>query len=170
MTKDQKSVALGAVSGVVTMAALVWALSRVIAPPAIPDLAGDRLAYAVKWLVVAVLPLLMTILSIGNARFKSEAIDPTLGKESAAMLVNARVAQNTLEQFVLFLTGLLALSVLLAPGRLNLLPALSITFVVMRLAFWAGYRVKPVHRAFGFAGTCYMNIAMLAGALWLWAR
>lgn len=170
MTKDQKTVGIGAISGVVAMAALVWALSKIIAPALILDLPGDRLAFAVKWAVVAVLPLLATILSIGNARFNSEAIDPTAGKEDAAMIVNGRVAQNTLEQFALFITGLLALSVLLPPARLNLIPALTITFVAMRLAFWAGYRIAPVHRAFGFAATAYMNIAMLATALWLWMR
>ena len=170
MTKDQKTVGIGAASGVVAMAALVWALSKMIPPTIIPDMPGDRLAYAVKWAAVAVLPLLATILSIGNARFKTEAIDPTAGKEDAAMIVNGRVAQNTLEQFALFITGLLALSVLLPAARLNLIPALAITFVVMRLAFWVGYRINPLYRAFGFSSTAYMNIAMLAAALWLWAR
>jgi len=170
MTKDQKTVAVGAISGVVTMAALVWILSRMILPPAIADMPGERLAYALKWAVVVVLPLLMAILSIGNARFNSEAIDPTLGRETPAMTVDGRVAQNTLEQTVLFLVGMLGLAVTLPIYRLNLVAAVTITFVVMRLAFWAGYRVKPVHRAFGFAGTGYLNISILAAALWLWAR
>jgi len=170
MTKDQKTVAIGAVSGVVAMVTLVWALSRTIAPPAIPDMAGERLAYALKWALVAVLPLLLAILSIGNARFNSDAIDPTLGRETPAMTIDARVAQNTLEQTVLFLAGMLGLAVTLPLYRLNIVGAVTITFVAMRLAFWAGYRVKPVHRAFGFAATAYMNILMIGAALWLWAR
>lgn len=170
MTKDQKTVATGAISGVVAMVALVWALSRVIMAPAIPDIPGERLAYAIKWAVVAVLPLLMAILSIGNARFNTEAIDPTLGKEDPAMRINARVAQNTLEQTLLFLVGMLGLAVTLPLTRLNLVAAVAITFVVMRMAFWAGYRVSPLHRAFGFAATAYLNISILAAALWLWAR
>jgi hypothetical protein len=40
----------------------------------------------------------------------------------------------------------------------------------MRIAFWTGYRIKPVYRAFGFASTFYMNLGMLLAALWLWAK
>ena len=69
---------------------------------------------------------------------------------------------------MLFLVGMLALSVSLPVHRLNLVAALAITFVVMRIAFWIGYRIKPVYRAFGFSSTAYMNLAMLIAALWLW--
>jgi len=40
-------------------------------------------------------------------------------------------------------------------------------FIVLRLAFWIGYRIKPVYRAAGFAGTFYLNVALFAYALWL---
>ena len=46
----------------------------------------------------------------------------------------------------------------------------AITFVIVRIAFWLGYRIKPVYRAFGFASTAYMNLAMLVASLWLWVR
>jgi hypothetical protein len=65
---------------------------------------------------------------------------------------------------------MLALSVSLPIGRLNIIAAVSITFVVMRIAFWVGYRVKPVYRAFGFSSTAYMNLGMLVASLWLWLR
>ena len=45
------------------------------------------------------------IVAVGNARALGEAIDPTLGKESPAMIVDGRVLDNTLQQFVLFLVG-----------------------------------------------------------------
>ena len=107
---------------------------------------------------------------LGNARFTSEAIDPTLGKESKAMIVDGRVADNTLQQLVLFLVGLLALSVTLPIQRVGIVAACAITFVIVRIAFWLGYRIKPVYRAFGFASTAYMNLAMLVASLWLWVR
>jgi amino acid permease len=110
------------------------------------------------------------IVAVGNARALSEAIDPTLGKESPAMAIDGRVLDNTLQQFVLFLVGMLALSVGLPLHRLSIVGAVAITFVVMRLAFWVGYRVKPVYRAFGFASTFYMNLGMLVASLWLWLR
>ena len=170
MTRDQRAVALGAISGVTSMALLVWLLSTLFVPPPIADNSADRIAYALRWAVVAVLPLLAMIVAVGNARALSEAIDPTLGKESPTMEINGRVLDNTLQQFVLFLVGILALSVSLPLERLSIVGAATITFVVMRLAFWGGYRIKPVYRAFGFASTFYMNLGMLAASLWLWLR
>jgi hypothetical protein len=170
MTHDQKVVALGAVSGVVGMLALVCGLSSLIAHPAIADKADERIAYALRWAVVAVLPLFAMIVAVGNARFASEAIDPTVGRESRNMIVDSHVIDNTLQQFVLFLVGMLALSVTLPIARLNIVGAVSITFVTVRIAFWVGYRIKPVYRAFGFASTAYMNLGMLAAALWMWLR
>lgn len=170
MTHDQRSVAVGAASGVAAMVALVWVLSGIIPPPPIADTAGERIAYALPWAVVAVLPMLLMVIAVGNARALGAAIDPTVGKESPAMLIDGRVLDNTLQQLVLFLVGILALSVSLPLHRLSIVGALAVTFVVMRLAFWVGYRIKPVYRAFGFASTFYMNLGMLLTSLWLWLR
>jgi hypothetical protein len=169
MTQDQKAVAMGASSGTVTMLILVWGLSTVITAP-IADTAGDRLAYALRWAVLPALTLFAMIVAVGNARFSSEAIDPTIGKESQRMMVDGRVADNTTQQFLLFLVGILTLSVSLPLTRMSIIAAIAITFVIMRLAFWIGYRIKPVHRAFGFASTAYLNLGMLIASLWLWLR
>jgi len=168
MTRDQKAVAIGASSGIAAMVALVWGLSNLIPSPAIVDSAGDRLAYALRWAVIAALPFLAMVIAVGNARFKSEAIDPTLGKESQAMVVDGRVADNTLQQFLLFLIGSLGLASVLPIERLGIIAAVAVTFVIVRIAFWIGYRIKPVYRAFGFSSTVYMNIGMLVATLWLW--
>lgn len=168
MTKDQKIVAVGAASGVAGMLLLVWLFSTLIPAPAIADAAADRIGYALRWAVVAVLPFFFMVAVVGNARFKSEAIDPTLGKEKPTMVVDGRVADNTLQQFVLFLVGMLGLAVTLPLYRLSIVAAVSITFVIVRLAFWIGYRIKPVYRAFGFSSTAYMNLGMLIASLWLW--
>jgi hypothetical protein len=169
MTTDQKAVATGAVSGIITMILSLWLLYSVLPDPQIFSLA-DRLAYALKWDAVAVLPLIAMFAAIGNARALGEAIDPTLGKEDAKMLINGKVASNTLEQYVLFLVGSLALAGAVEGPKVKLVGAAAITFVVMRIAFWIGYRIKPVHRAFGFASTFYMNLGLLVGALWLGFR
>ena len=170
MTRDQTTVAIGALSGLAAMALLVWLLANAIDPPAVADVPGERIACALRWAVVAALPFFVMLAAVGNARFTSEAIDPTLGKDSPKMIVDGRVADNTLQQLVLFLVGMLALAVTLPVQRLSIIAAVSITFVVMRLAFWIGYRIKPAYRAFGFASTAYMNLGMLLAALWLWAR
>ena len=169
MTQDQKIVAIGAVSGVAAMAVLVWVLSGAIPPPAIADTPADRIGYAVRWAVPGALLFFCMVAAVGNARFASEAIDPTIGKERPQMVVDGRVADNTLQQFVLFLVGTFGLAVTLPLHRLGIVAAVAITFVVMRLAFWIGYRIKPVYRAFGFASTAYMNVGMLVATLWMWA-
>ena len=170
MTQDQKIVAIGAVSGLVAMAALVWLLSALIPPPVIADTSSDRLSFALRWAVPGALLFFFMVAAVGNARFKSEAIDPTIGKENARMVVDGRVADNTLQQFVLFLVGMLGLALTLPSHRLSIVAAVSITFVVMRIAFWIGYRIKPVYRAFGFSSTAYMNLSMLVATVWMWLR
>jgi len=166
MTSDQKAVAIGAVGGISVMVLSLWLLYSVLPDPNLFSL-SDRLAYALKWDAVAVLPLVAMFVAIGNARALGEAIDPTLGKEDARMLVNGKVAANTLEQFMLFLVGSLALAAAVDGLKVKIIGAAAITFVVMRIAFWIGYRIKPVHRAFGFASTFYLNLGLLVGALWL---
>jgi hypothetical protein len=56
MTKDQKTVAIGAASGIAGMVLLVWAIATHFPEPRVVDSNGDRLAYAFRWCVVAVLP------------------------------------------------------------------------------------------------------------------
>jgi hypothetical protein len=162
LTRDQKAVAIGAASGIATMLVSVWLLQEVLPRPS-----ASPIAYAVSWAAFAALPLFFMLAAIGNARFKTEAIDPTRGKETPAMVIDSRVADNTLQQFALFVVASLALAVNLPPDRLNIVGAAAIVFVAMRLAFWIGYRIRPVYRAFGFAGTAYLNLGLLAASIWL---
>ena len=170
MTKDQKTVAIGALSGVVLMIGLVWFLSGAVPAPRIADKAGDRLSFALPWAVVAVLPLFFMIAAVGNARFLGEAIDPTLHKEDQKLVVNGRVADNTTQQFLMFVVGLAALSVTLPIERMSYVPAVAITFVICRLIFWIGYRIHPLYRAPGFSSTAYLNLFMFIAVLWMWLR
>ena len=66
--------------------------------------------------------------------------------------------------------AVLALATVVEGPKVKIIAAAAITFVIMRIAFWIGYRIKPVHRAFGFASTFYMNLGLLAGAIWLGFR
>ena len=73
---------------------------------------------------------------------------------------------NTLQQYVLFVVGTLALSVSLAPANMPVIAAATIVFIVARFAFWIGYRIHPLYRAFGMAATMYLNIGILAWVGW----
>jgi hypothetical protein len=167
VTKDQKIVAIGAASGIAGMVILVWVISTLMPQPQVIDAPGNRLAYAARWSVVAVLPLFAMLVAVGNARFLSEAIDPTLGKESQSMVVDGRVADNTLQQFVCFLVGITALSVSVPIGWISVIPGVAITFVICRIVFWIGYRIHPLYRAPGFSSTAYMNLFMYIAVFWL---
>ena len=170
MTRDQKIVAGGAASGVLAMAAAMSGLSRALPVPAGLETVGDRLAFTLRWVAVAVLPFLAMILAIGNARALGPAIDPTLGAEDPAMLINSRVADNTLQQTFIFVVATLALAASLPAGLMPIIAAAAIVFALARVVFWIGYRIHPLYRAPGFAATAWLNVGLLAAALWLGFR
>ncbi len=92
------------------MALGVWALTNVLPVPEIVDSLGERLAYALRANVVALLPLFIMIITVANSRFLSEAIDPTRQAESVSMQIDGRVVDNTLQQNFVFVIASLALS------------------------------------------------------------
>jgi uncharacterized MAPEG superfamily protein len=166
MTRDQKIVAVGAASGVFAMLAGLVVLGPAMASlPPLAD-AGERLAYAFKWSALASAPLFIAIIAVGNSRFATDAIDPTANKDSKAVVIDARVIDNTLQQFVLFVVATSALAAISSGNQVGLIAAAAIIFVASRIAFWIGYRIDPLYRAFGFASTAYLNITVFGVALW----
>ncbi len=105
------------------------------------------------------------IASVGNSRFLSEAIDPTRHAESLAMQIDGRVAENTLQQTVLFTIASLALGTRVPVQHLQVLWALAIVFVLARVCFWIGYRINPLYRAAGMSATVYLNLGMIVYVL-----
>jgi hypothetical protein len=163
---EQKVVAIGAASGIVVMVLAVWALTKVLPAPTIADEPGARLAYALKANVFALVPFFVMLITIGNKRFLSDAIDPTRNAESEAMGVDGRVADNTLQQNLVFAVASLALSTLVPLGYLQVVWACALWFVIARCVFWLGYRVHPLYRAPGMSGTAYMNLFMILYVLY----
>lgn len=166
MTRDQRTVLAGALAGIAAMLLAMWLLCTLLPAPGLPTLA-ERLAYALRWVTFAAVPLFVMVAAVGNARFLGEAIDPTRGAEDRRTIVNGRVADNTTQQFLLFAAGALGLAASLPDGQMQLVAAAAIVFVVARLVFWIGYRIDPLYRAPGFAATAYLNLGLLGGALWL---
>ena len=161
MRKEQKIVAVGAVTGIAVMAASLWILTRLLPQPLIGDVVAERLAYAVKANIIGVLPLYVMLAANGNARFLSDAIEPTRRAESGSMEIDGRVADNTLQQNFVFTVASLALSTLVPVQRLQVVWACAIVFVVARVAFWFGYRINPLYRAPGMAATAYLNLGII---------
>jgi hypothetical protein len=161
MSAEQKIVAMGAASGVAVMVLSVWMLMVALPIPAIADMLGERLAYALRANVVAIAPLFVMLATVGNSRFLSEAIDPTRHVESRSMEIDGRVADNTLQQNFVFAITSLALSTTVPLQHLQIVWACAIVFVVARVIFWLGYRLNPLYRAPGMAATGYMNLGMI---------
>src|SRR4051812_23326808 len=125
----------------------VWLLTTVLPSPRMIGTNADRLGYALRANVVALLPLFIMIITIANSRFLSEAIDPTRHAESPTMLVDGRVAENTLQQNFGFAVASLAMSTLVSPGNLQVVWACTIVFVVARCALDGISRQSLVSRA-----------------------
>lgn len=161
MKREQKVVAVGAASGVLSMLVFVWVLYHVL-----PDMAGSAQAYSLSAIALSVVPLFIMIATVGNARFLSRAIDPLRHAENKAIEIDGRVIDNTLQQNFVFVVAALALASVLPFQQQKLILALSITFVIARFGFWYGYRRDPLLRAPGMAATSYMNLFMLLGVLY----
>jgi hypothetical protein len=161
MKTEQKIVAIGAASGVAAMALSVWLLTKALPTPVIADMLGERLAYALRANIVAIVPFFVMLITVGNSRFLSEAIDPTRHAESRSMEIDARVADNTLQQNFVFGVASLALSTIVPLQHLQVVWACAIVFVVARAVFWLGYRINPLYRAPGMSATAYMNLGMI---------
>ena len=166
MTREQKIVAVGAGSGVALMVAAVWVLTVILPVPGIGEDVGARLAYTLGANVFALIPFFVMIMMVGNERFFSDAIDPTRHAENRVMEINGRVADNTLQQNFVFAIATLAASTIVPAPYLQVVWACAIWFVIARFAFWVGYRIYPLYRAPGMAGTAYMNLGLILYVLY----
>ena len=166
MKTEQTIVAIGAASGVILMILSVWVLTGALSAPVITDSPGERLAYALQANMVAIVPFFVMLISIGNSRFLSDAIDPTRGAESRSMGIDGRVADNTFQQNFVFAVASLAVSTLVPLTHLQVVWACAITFVVARVIFWIGYRINPLYRAPGMSATAYLNLGMILYSLY----
>lgn len=149
------------------MIASMYLLSGWIPALVEPADAGERMAFAAKWIALAAAPLFFAIAAVGNARFKSDAIDPTAGKESRTMIINGRVADNTLQQYALFGAASFAVAAGARGDELGIVAAGAIVFLVARMAFWIGYRINPLYRAAGMAATSYLCVVLFGIAGWM---
>ena len=166
MNQARKIVGIGAASGVALMAVGVWLLTGLLPQPSIADVPGDRIAYALRANVVALVPFFIMLITIGNSRFLSDAIDPTRRAESEAMQIDGRVAANTLEQNFGFALASLALSTIVPLQQMQVVWACAIVFVAARVVFWIGYRMNPLYRAPGMSATAYLNLGMIGYVLY----
>ncbi len=122
-----------------------------------------RLVFALKCSCVAVLFCLVTgVEAVAHERLRSAAFDPLTDYETRRMRVNLRYLQNTLEQFVVFVPGLLGLAVYCSDGgAMRAVAATTVVWIVARIAFWIGYHFSAAHRGFGAPGMMLSMLVLL---------
>jgi peptidoglycan/LPS O-acetylase OafA/YrhL len=85
-------------------------------------------------------------------------VNPLAGVETARLRVNSRYLSNTVEQFIVFAAGLLALAAYWPP---RLLVIVATVWVLARWAFWIGYHKDPLWRAVGAPGMLQSILVLL---------
>ena len=81
--------------------------------------------------------------------------------------INGRVVDNTVQQYLIFVLATLAVAASARGDEVGIVAAAAIIFVTMRFAFWIGYRVNPLYRAFGMSSVAYLNVILLGVAIWM---
>ena len=159
---DQRRVLMGVVSATLGSALAFGAGYALLGSlhPATDDLAS-RIAFALRWNVVAAVALLVGIGRVGNARFASREAISGATPDEGPLAIDKRYLQNTLEQLALFVIAQLAFVTLAPAGKLHLVAVAAGWFLVARIAFLVGYHKAPTARAFGFGSTFYPTVAFL---------
>jgi hypothetical protein len=128
---------------------------------------GSRLAFAVRWMLVPGICLLLGVVVAGRRGFVPDAIDGTRMPASRSLEINLRYNQNTVEQALLACIAWAGLATRLPLEYLVLIPAMATLFAIGRGAFWVGYLIHPMGRAFGMVLTVVPTIAAYAWLVWV---
>jgi uncharacterized MAPEG superfamily protein len=152
---------------VITVLALAWA---VLAQPATltpPHSYPATVAHALKWDILLVLCLVVSIALLARHRFFTpEDIDGgglTKGTPHAHILQST--LQNTLEQTVLALAIHLIWAAVMPQSWQAAVPVAAMLFFVGRILFSRGYAGGAPARALGFGLTFYPSVAMFVAIL-----
>ncbi|HYD69636.1 MAPEG family protein [Azospirillum sp.] len=168
MARDRRLLPLAAavnVGAVAVTLVLFVALAPLFPAPEAMAALQARLALAARLSLWPALVLFAMVCAVMAARGRSLAFNPIDDAESRGYRVAQRVLSNTVEQTLVFLPGLWALSVLLPVDGLGVPRLATALFVAGRLLFWAGYHVHPYLRAPGMAMTFTVNLVVLGWAV-----
>lgn len=165
LTHNQRGV-LGRMSVAATITALgvfggIWLSPDVLTP--VDDL-ESRLAFVLRWDLLVVLWLLITIGTLARRRFfNAEDINGSgLTTGTVQSKIHQSVLQNTLEQVVLAVFVHVACAVLLPIEWMAILPVAATLFALGRFLFWRGYHRGAPARALGFGLTFYPTVLLFA--------
>jgi len=161
--KQRRTLILG-VAASLPITILLWIAVYLNIPPISgATLPIDRISFALRCVAVAVLlGLLLAIEAVSHERLGGAAIDPLDGNETRRLRVNLGYLQNTLEQTVLFASGLLGLAwYCTSAGAMRAVVATTVTWIAARWAFWIGYYIGPRYRSIGLTGMAQSLVVLL---------
>jgi hypothetical protein len=127
---------------------------------------ASRLAFAVRWMLLPGVCLLVGVIVAARRGFFPDAIVGRRTPASRSLEINLRYNHNTIEQAVLACVGWAGLAISLPIAGLFLIPAMASLFAVGRAAFWVGYLIHPMGRAFGMVLTVLPTIGSYAWLVW----
>jgi hypothetical protein len=167
MLRKQLLLMLGGAPAFLLAAVVCLNAPRLFGFVALPaDDPANRLAFALRWLLLPGLTLLAGIVAAGRRGFIADAIDGTRTPASHSLEINLRYNLNTLEQSVLAAIAWAGLVLALPREQLALIPAMAFLFVFGRITFWIGYLLNPLARAFGMVLTVLPTLAAYAWLAW----
>ena len=143
----------GALAAFITLG-ILWQMRAAFAGPGpYGDDASARLAFVLTWLLLPGLSLLIGVVGASRRGFHADAVDGTRTPLSPALEINLRYNTNTVEQVVLAAIAWAGLALYLPNALLYLIPVLAVIFLIGRLAFFVGYLITPIGRAYGMTLT-----------------
>lgn len=162
--RRQRARGMAAIAGSAVVAAALWfGIDRGMAPlPHMEDLTA-RLVFTLKCATLAVLFCLVTgVEAVAHERLTSPAFDPLTHFETRRFQINQRYLQNTLEQIIVFMSGLFGLAVYSPTGAdMRAVVATTVVWIVARFAFWIGYHKSAAMRGLGAPGMAIGMIVLL---------
>lgn len=123
---------------------------------------ADRLALLLKCSVLTTFPFIAAVIVVAAQRLNPRYLEGKGVKRDSALDINSRVAQNSLEQFVLYFVGLGAMALYLTPKDAQTVPILATLFFIGRVLYWWGYHHNTYVRAFGWGLTFYPTVIVYA--------
>jgi hypothetical protein len=164
LTDKQKGVVRNVIPAAVLTVVGLCGVSLLLPLDMLPlDEPGGRIAWALKWALVPVLTLMVSIMRVANHRFSTpEDIDGSgLTAGTPEVRVLRAVVQNTLEQAVLAVAAYAIWAVVMPYSWLRIIPIAVLLFVAGRVLFARGYAQGAPGRATGFGLTAYPTFGML---------
>ena len=154
------------IAALITLA-IVWHWRQLFhaAGPTSDDVQG-RLAYVFTWLLLPGLALLIGVQAAARRGFYRDAIDGTRTPLSPALEINLRYNTNTVEQVVLAAIAWTGLALYLPSDMLPVIPVLAVVFFIGRIAFFIGYLIQPIARAYGMVLTAFPTLIAYAWLTW----